>query len=199
MVEPGRAHPVGARIVDGGVNFSVFSENAESVELLLFERPTDPHPARVVPLNRGFHFWHAFVPGVGAGTAYAFRAAGPSGGPFRFDGEKALLDPYARSVVTSVWSRQEGGRARRQRRRLSPGSGGRHHRLRLGGRQAACAAAGGDDRLRAARRRLHRIADGGRCRARDVRRRSREDPVPGRPRHHRGRADAGVPVRPDGR
>jgi isoamylase len=105
VVEPGTAHPVGARVVDGGVNFSVFSEHADLVELLLFERPTDPGPARVVPLTRDFHFWHAFVPGVTAGATYAFRAAGPAWPPFRFDHEKALLDPYARSVETSLWDR----------------------------------------------------------------------------------------------
>ena len=105
MAEPGHAHPVGARVVDGGVNFSVFSENADSVDLLLFEHPTDPVPSRVVPLTRDAHFWHAFVPGAGAGTTYAFRADGPTGGPFRFDREKVLLDPYARRVETSLWSR----------------------------------------------------------------------------------------------
>jgi glycogen operon protein len=106
VVEPGRAHPVGARVVDGGVNFSVFSENASSVELLLFTRPDDPFPAQVVPLARDFHFWHVFVPGLGAGATYAYRANGPNGGPFGFDREKVLLDPYARGVFTALWDRE---------------------------------------------------------------------------------------------
>jgi isoamylase len=105
VAEAGKAHPVGAHVVEGGVNFSVFSENADSMELLLFERPTDPFPSDVVPMTREFHFWHAFVPGAAAGLTYAFRAAGPAGPPFRFDREKVLLDPYARSVATSLWSR----------------------------------------------------------------------------------------------
>jgi isoamylase len=105
VAEPGRAHPVGARVVAGGVNFSVFSENADSVELLLFDGPTAPEPARVVPLARDFHFWHVFVPEVRAGATYAFRATGPAGAPFRFDGDKALLDPYARTVQTVLWDR----------------------------------------------------------------------------------------------
>jgi glycogen operon protein len=105
VAEAGRAHPVGARIVDGGVNFSVFSENADSVELLLFDRPTDTTPATVIPLTGDVHFWHTFVPGVEAGATYAFRASGPAGAPFGFDPDKALLDPYARRVVTSLWSR----------------------------------------------------------------------------------------------
>jgi isoamylase len=105
VAEAGKAHPVGAHIVRGGVNFSVFAENATAVELLLFDRPTDQKPARTLPLERDFHFWHLFVPGVGAGSAYAFRATGPAGAPFRFDADKALLDPYAHSVATSLWSR----------------------------------------------------------------------------------------------
>jgi isoamylase len=102
---PGKAHPVGAHLVDGGVNFSVFSEHADRVDLLLFAQPADPEPVRVVPLTRDFHFWHVSVPGVRPGDTYAYRATGPSGAPFRFDPAKALLDPYARRVETSLWDR----------------------------------------------------------------------------------------------
>ena len=102
----GRSHPIGAHVVDGGVNFSVAAENATGVELLLFSEVDAAAPSRAVPLNAGVHFWHAFVPGAGAGTVYAFRATGPTGGSFAFDEKKALLDPYARSVVTSVWDRE---------------------------------------------------------------------------------------------
>jgi isoamylase len=105
MTGPGRSHPVGARVVDGGVNFSVFSENASGVELLLFERPDDPFPAQVIPLVPDIHFWHVFVPGLGAGATYAYRANGPSGGPYGFDREKVLLDPYGRAVHTALWDR----------------------------------------------------------------------------------------------
>src|SRR5262249_32368240 len=103
--EVGKAHPVGAHVGDGGVNFSVFSENADAVDLLLFEHPDDPQPSRVIPLARDFHFWHAFVPGLRAGATYAFRATGPDEPPFRFAHEKTLLDPYARQVETARWSR----------------------------------------------------------------------------------------------
>jgi isoamylase len=109
-ISPGWSHPVGAHVVDGGVNFSVCAENATCVNLLLFDSLDAPAPARVVRLAADFHFWHAFVPGVEAGTAYAFRANGPSGGPFGFDPEKALLDPYARQVVTSLWDRDAAAR-----------------------------------------------------------------------------------------
>jgi isoamylase len=102
IVETGHSRPAGAHVVDGGVNFTVSSEHAMRVELLLFERPDDAEPAAVVPLTRRFHFWHAFVRGAGPGTAYAYRADGPTGGGFRFDARKALLDPYLATPRSAV-------------------------------------------------------------------------------------------------
>ena len=49
------------------------------------------------------------MPGIGAGQIYAFRAYGPFAPEqgFRFDGDKVLLDPYARAIVgDEVYSRQ---------------------------------------------------------------------------------------------
>src|SRR5262249_19283102 len=102
---PGRSSPLGATVVEGGVNFSVFSRNGLAVELLLFDREDDPRPARVISLNtetnRTYHYWHAFVPGVGPGQLYGYRVHGPfePANGLRFDPTKVLLDPYGRSVV----------------------------------------------------------------------------------------------------
>jgi glycogen operon protein len=101
----GRSYPLGATNLPGGVNFSVFSRNATGVELVLFEREDDPRPARVIPIdpamNRTYHYWHVFVPGVQPGQLYGYRVHGPfdpvSG--MRFDPTKVLLDPYGRGVV----------------------------------------------------------------------------------------------------
>jgi isoamylase len=102
--QPGRSFPLGATIVDGGVNFSVFSRDAASVKLLLFDHVDDAVPSRIVSLdprgNRTYHYWHVFVPGIGAGQLYGFRVDGPHE-PWRglrFDGEKLLFDPYGRAV-----------------------------------------------------------------------------------------------------
>jgi glycogen operon protein len=105
IVTPGRSSPLGATIVNGGVNFSVFSRNAGGIELLLFDREDNAQPSRVIPLdpaaNRSYHYWHAFVPGLQPGQLYGYRAHGPfdpaSGA--RFDPSKVLLDPYGRGVV----------------------------------------------------------------------------------------------------
>ena len=104
-VAPGRSFPLGATVVDGGVNFCVYSGRAKQLELLLFNGATDAEPACVVRLeastHRSYHYWHAFIPGLCPGQVYAYRAAGPfdpSHGR-RFDATKVLLDPYARAVV----------------------------------------------------------------------------------------------------
>src|SRR5215471_582537 len=101
----GTSAPLGADVTPEGVNFSVFSKRATSLELLLFDHVDDSKPATVIPLdpgaNRTNHFWHVFVPGINAGQIYGLRAYGsfdPSAG-LRFDAGKVLLDPYGRAVV----------------------------------------------------------------------------------------------------
>ena len=68
---PGKPHPLGAVPDAGGVNFSVFSRNATSVELLLFDAHDDREPAQVITLdsttNKTFFFWHVYVKGLKAG------------------------------------------------------------------------------------------------------------------------------------
>src|SRR5690242_4403145 len=104
-VELGESYPLGATLVRGGANFSVYSRAASEIELLLFDREDDNSAARVIRIdpaaNRTYHYWHVFVPGIQVGQIYGFRVHGPfdpeSG--FRFDGSKVLLDPYGRTVV----------------------------------------------------------------------------------------------------
>ncbi len=104
-VAPGQSFPLGATVVDGGVNFCVFSRQASAIELLLFDGACDAEPARVIRLDasthRTYHYWHAFVPGLRSGQVYAYRGVGafdPDRG-CRFDPAKVLLDPYSRAVV----------------------------------------------------------------------------------------------------
>ena len=102
---PGRSYPLGAVLLNGGVNFCVYSHNCTAIEILLFDHPDDPAPSRVIPLdpkiNRTFYYWHIFVDGLTAGQLYAYRVSGPYDPEqgFRYDGEKVLIDPYTRAVV----------------------------------------------------------------------------------------------------
>ncbi|HEY6008893.1 MAG TPA: glycogen debranching protein GlgX [Geobacteraceae bacterium] len=104
----GNSSPLGATVVQGGVNFSVFSRDCSGVELLLFDRVDDARPSRTVTLdpkaNRTYHYWHTFVPGIGPGQLYGYRVAGPHdpGRGLWFDPDKLLFDPYGRAVAVPL-------------------------------------------------------------------------------------------------
>lgn len=113
----GSSAPLGATMVPGGANFSLYSRDATRVELLLFKHVDDAQPTRTIPIEPtscSYHYWHAFVPRVQAGQLYGYRVHGPSdpGAGLRFDPQKLLLDPYGREVaVPSKYSRPAAARA----------------------------------------------------------------------------------------
>ena len=100
--QPGTRFPPGANWTPEGVNFSVFSRNANRVQLLLYDSSDSAAPVQVVDLdrdaNRTYFFWHVLVEGLPAGTHYTWRV----------DGGKELVDPWARAVTDSVWIRRNG-------------------------------------------------------------------------------------------
>jgi len=104
-ITTGQSAPIGSTVVDGGVNFSIFSRNATGVDLLFFDREDDARPARVIHLdpaiNRAYHYWHTFVEAVEPGQLYAYRVQGPfaPANGMRYDPAKILIDPYGRGVV----------------------------------------------------------------------------------------------------
>src|SRR5689334_2443408 len=101
----GASAPLGATVTDGGVNFSLYSRDADRLELLFFDQADGPKPSQIVELDpvghRSYHYWHVFVPGIRSGQLYGFRAHGPfdPARGMRFDPTKVLLDPYGRGVV----------------------------------------------------------------------------------------------------
>lgn len=103
-MKPSISDPLGATIVDGGVNFSLFSRVATEVKLLLFDRVDDAKASRVIPISatdRSYHYWHTVVPGIKPGQIYGYRVDGPNAPEkgLRFDSNKVLLDPYGKGVV----------------------------------------------------------------------------------------------------
>lgn len=112
QIEPGCSHPLGAIPDEDGVNFSVFSDRATSVELLLFDRHDDPEPTYTFQLDpikhKTFHFWHVYVRGIQSGIHYAYRVDGlkdvhEKGD--RYNRNKVLIDPYARGNTDALWDR----------------------------------------------------------------------------------------------
>jgi isoamylase len=107
-IQSGRSFPLGATVDAGGVNFCLYSRNAASVELLLFESATDALPSSRIRFDPQQHrtgdYWHVMVNGVAAGQLYGYRVAGPAQtlAGNRFDPQKLLVDPYALAVANTA-------------------------------------------------------------------------------------------------
>src|SRR5579862_2680543 len=97
-VWPGRPFPLGPTWDGNGTNFAVFTENAERVELCLFD--ADGEETRVEMRDYTSHNWHCYLPGVGPGQRYGYRVHGPydPASGHRFNPTKLLIDPYAKSI-----------------------------------------------------------------------------------------------------
>ncbi|MDQ6697194.1 MAG: glycogen debranching protein GlgX, partial [Actinomycetota bacterium] len=97
-VWPGRSFPLGATWDGEGVNFSLFSEHAEHVELCLFDE--EDRESRVSVSERTAYNWHCYVPGVRPGQRYGYRVHGPYEPEqgHRFNPDKLLIDPYAKAI-----------------------------------------------------------------------------------------------------
>jgi isoamylase len=99
---PGSPFPLGATAGGGGTNFAVASAVADGMVLCLFDERGAETQVPLVDYDAGV--WHVFVPGIGAGQAYGYRAAGPydPARGVRCNPAKLLLDPYARAFSGSV-------------------------------------------------------------------------------------------------
>ncbi|WP_339910846.1 glycogen debranching protein GlgX [Symmachiella dynata] len=103
----GRSSPIGATVENGGVNFCLYSKHATGVDLLLFDKADDARPAQTITLdlasNKTYHYWHVFVPGIGAGQLYGYKVSGPDepSTGLRFDTTKLLVDPYALATANT--------------------------------------------------------------------------------------------------
>lgn len=97
----GRPWPLGATVVDGGVNLVVASSHASAIEWCLFDADGGRELRRLPLPGRSGDLWHGFLPGAGAGLVYGLRAHGPwrPDRGHRFNPHKLLLDPWAREIV----------------------------------------------------------------------------------------------------
>ncbi|MCA9831286.1 MAG: glycogen debranching protein GlgX [Dehalococcoidia bacterium] len=104
----GEPYPLGATWDGYGVNFALFSENAEAVDLCLFD--TDygaPEVTRIRLREHTDNVWHVRLPEARPGLRYGYRVYGPwnPAAGERFNPHKLLIDPYAKAITGSVeWS-----------------------------------------------------------------------------------------------
>ncbi|MCE0498178.1 MAG: glycogen debranching protein GlgX [Methylacidiphilales bacterium] len=103
-VRAGAPMPLGTQESGGGVNFAIFSRNASSVRLELYDHPKDAAPSRAIDLNsthnRTGDVWHVWVKGIATGQCYAYRVDGDyePGSGHRFNFHRLLLDPFATAI-----------------------------------------------------------------------------------------------------
>ncbi len=110
----GRPYPIGATYEGDGVNFSLYSNAATKVDLLFFDDAAQGEPTHIfsldTQLNRTFYYWHIKIEGAKPGQLYGYRIDGPKGdlSRYRFDYQKLILDPYAKTIVAPPqYSRQK--------------------------------------------------------------------------------------------
>ena len=101
---PGRPYPLGATWDGAGVNFSLYSEHAEWVELCLFNDPNGPETERLRLPERTTYVWHGYIRGLLPGQLYGYRVHGPfqPNEGLRFNAHKLVVDPYAKVLAGQV-------------------------------------------------------------------------------------------------
>lgn len=102
---PGLPYPLGATWDGAGVNFAIYSEHATKVDLCLFDSVRAKKESYRIPLpERTDMVWHGYLPDGVPGQMYGFRVHGPYAPAHghRFNANKVILDPYAKSVARDV-------------------------------------------------------------------------------------------------
>ncbi|PAU68739.1 glycogen debranching protein [Bifidobacterium italicum] len=102
QTRPGSMYPLGASYDGAGVNFALFSQMAEKVELCLFDE--QDNETRVELTEQNSFVWHIYIPGIQPGKRYGYRVYGPYN---PHNGEwcnpnKLLLDPYAKAIEGNI-------------------------------------------------------------------------------------------------
>ena len=99
-VWPGRPYPLGATWDGKGVNFALFSAHAEKVELCLFDRTGSREATRIALPEYTDEVWHVYLPDARPDLLYGYRVHGPydPANGHRFNPNKLLIDPYAKSL-----------------------------------------------------------------------------------------------------
>ena len=102
QIRPGSMYPLGASYDGAGVNFALYSQVAQKVELCLF----DEHDVetRIEMTERNSYVWHNYIPGLHPGQHYGYRVYGPYDPVhgLRCNPNKLLLDPYAKAIEGNI-------------------------------------------------------------------------------------------------
>ncbi|MGY5202352.1 glycogen debranching protein GlgX [Bifidobacterium adolescentis] len=102
QIRPGSMYPLGASYDGAGVNFALFSQVAQKVELCLFDE--EDRETRVEMTEQNSYVWHNYLPGIQPGQRYGYRVYGPydPAKGLRCNPNKLLLDPYAKAIEGNI-------------------------------------------------------------------------------------------------
>src|SRR5580692_5601106 len=107
VVWPGKPYPLGATWDGEGVNFAIFSEHAQKIELCLFDKSGRRELHRINMSEQTDQVWHCYLPEARPELLYGYRVHGPyePAKGLRFNPHKLLLDPYAKAIGRElVWA-----------------------------------------------------------------------------------------------
>ncbi|MGB0127653.1 MAG: glycogen debranching protein GlgX [Rhodocyclaceae bacterium] len=101
---PGSAYPLGATWDGNGVNFAVFSQHAEAMDLCVFDASGRRELSRTRLPERTDFVWHGYLPDAQPGLLYGFRAHGPYRPErgHRFNPNRLLIDPYGKAAAGNL-------------------------------------------------------------------------------------------------
>ena len=102
QIRPGSMYPLGANYDGSGVNFALFSQVADKVELCLFDE--DDKETRIEMTEQNSYVWHNYISGIQPGQRYGYRVHGPydPAKGMRCNPNKLLLDPYAKAIEGNI-------------------------------------------------------------------------------------------------
>ena len=106
VLAAGAPEPLGAHWDGHGVNLSVVSRHAQSIEWCVFDETGERELARLPLPVRDGDIWHGYLEGAGPGLVYGLRVHGPYDPcrGHRFNPHKLLIDPCARALLgTFTW------------------------------------------------------------------------------------------------
>src|SRR3984957_4692590 len=107
VVWPGKPYPLGATWDGEGVNFAIFSEHAQKIELCLFDKSGRRELHRINMSEQTDQVWHCYLPEARPELLYGYRVHGPyePAKGLGFNPPKLLLDPYAKQIAGDIkWS-----------------------------------------------------------------------------------------------
>jgi isoamylase/glycogen operon protein len=102
IVSKGHPQPLGNKQLENGINFSIFSKNANDVTLCFFLNNFE-FPIIKIPLDKAINktgdIWHIFIHDLPNDYLYTYQIDGETDiNGNAFESSKFLLDPYAKAV-----------------------------------------------------------------------------------------------------